>query len=301
MRVQLLWFPGCPNVEEARRNLRRALAACDLDVPVEEVDLTAPARSTRSHRRSRPLIATIAGSAGVVAGRLLGSVRPVLYVLAALAAVAASGAGASEEDAGVTTLEFSVLGMTCAVCAESATRVLEQTLPDAREVRVDFATKKGLVTALAPVTKDEIRKALATLGFEARFPGDPAASPPLSAEERAALDIRTLSGEQEVDVREHLAPGKYTVFDYHADWCGPCRLLTPKLERLVQADQRVALRTVNIGSWKSPAAKQATRDFRLPALPYVRVYGPDGELLSAVHGNHIEKIEALIGADRGEP
>jgi hypothetical protein len=42
MRVQLLYFPGCPNVELARQALRRALEACRLPIDVEEVDVSAP-------------------------------------------------------------------------------------------------------------------------------------------------------------------------------------------------------------------------------------------------------------------
>jgi hypothetical protein len=39
MKVQLLSFAGCPNVESARRALRRALETLHLDVPFEEVDV----------------------------------------------------------------------------------------------------------------------------------------------------------------------------------------------------------------------------------------------------------------------
>ena len=42
VKVQLLYFQGCPHVEEARRVLRSALVACGLgDLAVEEVDVEA--------------------------------------------------------------------------------------------------------------------------------------------------------------------------------------------------------------------------------------------------------------------
>ena len=42
MKVQLVYFDGCPNVERAREVLRRALAACaPFTVSFEEVDVTA--------------------------------------------------------------------------------------------------------------------------------------------------------------------------------------------------------------------------------------------------------------------
>lgn len=39
MKIHLLYFPECPNVEAARTALRDALAAEKLDVPIEEVDV----------------------------------------------------------------------------------------------------------------------------------------------------------------------------------------------------------------------------------------------------------------------
>jgi len=39
MKIQLLHFDGCPNVDAARAVLRDALAAEKLDVPVEEIDV----------------------------------------------------------------------------------------------------------------------------------------------------------------------------------------------------------------------------------------------------------------------
>lgn len=42
MRVQLLHFPGCPNVDATRAAVRAALAAEKIDVAVEEIDVSAP-------------------------------------------------------------------------------------------------------------------------------------------------------------------------------------------------------------------------------------------------------------------
>ena len=45
MKVQLLYFPGCPNVESARENLRGALASRGIKtaaVAIEEIDTTSP-------------------------------------------------------------------------------------------------------------------------------------------------------------------------------------------------------------------------------------------------------------------
>ncbi len=191
---------------------------------------------------------------------------------------------------------FSVAGMTCGTCANSATKELLK-ISGVREAKVDFDTKQATVKSDTAVTEAAIREALGRLGFEARFADDTPVEPPLSDEERAQLDIKAASHGEAFKTPEFLAPGKYTIFDFFAEWCGPCHLLTPKLERLVQKRRNIALRKVDIVSWKSDAAKQATKDFKMPGLPYVRVYGPDGKFIGAVSGNHFDKVQALLDTD----
>lgn len=42
MKIQLLYFPGCPNVDATRAALHDALASEKLDLPIEEVDVEDP-------------------------------------------------------------------------------------------------------------------------------------------------------------------------------------------------------------------------------------------------------------------
>jgi len=193
-------------------------------------------------------------------------------------------------------MEFDVAGLSCGGCEATATEALQK-VPGVVNVSVVFETKRARVEARRPIAEDEIRKALGKLGFEARFANDPVVKT-LTAEERAALDIRVASRGEAFDIRSHLAPGKYTIFDFWAEWCGPCHVLTPKIERLVQQSANVALRTIDLQQWESAAAKQATKDFKLTGLPYVRVYGPDGKFVGAVTGNDIEKIRQLVKGRR---
>ena len=189
--------------------------------------------------------------------------------------------------------DFAVAGLACTSCAVTATRALEG-IPAVVHATVDFASKKARVEATRTIPEEEIRLALAKYGFEARFPRDEVIEP-LSEQERALLDIRSASrGGEAFEIRRHLAPGKYTIFDFWADWCGPCHVLTPKLERLVRDRADVALRKIDLQKWDSPAGKQATRQFKVPALPYVRVYDPNGTLVGEVVGNDIDKVKTLL-------
>lgn len=194
------------------------------------------------------------------------------------------------------TLRFAVYGMSCETCAGKA-------LSKLREIRgvvragVDFDTKQASVDAKqGTVTLGDIRSALGTLGFEALSAGEHLA-PPLSDTEKKTLDIQTLGQGRRFDLRKHLALGKVTIFDYYADWCGPCHLLTPKLERLILKYENVALRKVDIGTWESAAADQASSEFELPGLPFTRVFDGQGKLLGQVQGNYIEQIEEIVQAN----
>jgi len=194
------------------------------------------------------------------------------------------------------TIRFAVYGMSCDTCVGKASSKLRE-LRGVVRAGVDFESKKATVEAKkSAVTLGDIQSALGTLGFEA-LPLGEQPTLPLSEAEKKTLDIQALRQGERLDLRKHLAQGKITLFDYYADWCGPCHLLTPKLERLVFKYQNVALRKVDIGTWESDAANQASSEFELPGLPFTRVFDIQGKLLGQVHGNQIEQIEAIVAAN----
>lgn len=206
--------------------------------------------------------------------------------------VATAAGRAAEKNDDAVILEFTVAGMNCDDCAKTATRLLNK-VSGVRQAQVDFETKRARVQAEPKLDREALREALASVGFEAVFAGE-ILEPPLTAEQRAALDIRVISHGESVDLEKSLPAGKITIVDYYADWCGPCHILSPKLERFLLKYENLALRKVDIRDWHSDAAKQATHKFRLAGLPYVRVYDKDGQFVGAIVGNHADKVEALI-------
>jgi len=106
--------------------------------------------------------------------------------------------------------------------------------------------------------------------------------------------VKTISHGERVVLADHVAPGKITLFDYSAEWCGPCHALWPKIERLLAKRGDLAARKIDIVNWESEVAKQATADFKMPSIPYVRVYAADGRHVGDVIGNDIDAIEALV-------
>ncbi len=57
---------------------------------------------------------------------------------------------------------------------------------------------------------------------------------------------------------------------------------------------RVALRRVNVGKWDNAAARQATTEFRLEALPYVRVYDARGKFVDDVTGGSWDQFLKVL-------
>ncbi len=86
--------------------------------------------------------------------------------------------------------------------------------------------------------------------------------------------VQTVSSGQVVDLEQCAVKGGVTIFDFYADWCGPCQQMAPHVEALVEQHDRVFLRKINIEDWGSPVAKQ----HHIRSIPALWVYGKDGKL-----------------------
>jgi thiol-disulfide isomerase/thioredoxin len=93
-------------------------------------------------------------------------------------------------------------------------------------------------------------------------------------------DVAASSSGDVLDVVQHgeaaplnAEPGKWTVFDFWASWCEPCKTLDADLRKLAATDPTIAVRRVNIVDFDSPIAIQELRG--VSALPHVRIVGPD--------------------------
>lgn len=78
------------------------------------------------------------------------------------------------------------------------------------------------------------------------------------------------------------------VVDFYAPWCGPCRTLTPHLERLSTEYPAVRFCKLDVDSLDAVANSQ-----NVSALPTI-VYYKNGKEVARVTGADLAKIEALI-------
>ena len=102
--------------------------------------------------------------------------------------------------------------------------------------------------------------------------------------------VEVISHGAQVDINQHLALGNVTVVDFYADWCGPCRQLSPSLEQMARSDPEIALRKVDIVNWRTPVARQ----FNLHSIPQVNVYNRGGRLTGTVNGADFEQVKRYV-------
>jgi thiol-disulfide isomerase/thioredoxin len=88
-------------------------------------------------------------------------------------------------------------------------------------------------------------------------------------------------------------PGKYTVFDVYADWCGPCRLVDARLREILATRRDVAVRKLNVVDFDTPLAREMGA--RLEALPHVVVFTPKGKRTD-ITGIDFAKLDKALKA-----
>jgi len=107
---------------------------------------------------------------------------------------------------------------------------------------------------------------------------------------RRGEPITVISHGAQVDIDQHLALGNVTVIDFYADWCGPCRRLSPSLEQMARSDPEIALRKIDIVNWRTAVVQQ----FNIHSIPQVNVYDRGGRLVGTVLGVDFEKVKSYV-------
>jgi thiol-disulfide isomerase/thioredoxin len=107
---------------------------------------------------------------------------------------------------------------------------------------------------------------------------------------RRGQSVEVISHGAQVDINQYLAFGNVTVVDFYADWCGPCRRLSPSLEQMARSDPEIALRKIDIVNWRTAVAQQ----FNIHSIPQVNVYDRSGRLVGTVVGVDLEKVKSYV-------
>jgi thiol-disulfide isomerase/thioredoxin len=102
--------------------------------------------------------------------------------------------------------------------------------------------------------------------------------------------VEVISHGAPVDIAKHLALGNVTVVDFYADWCGPCKQLSPSLEQMARTDPEIALRKIDIVNWNTAVVKQ----FNIHSIPHVNVYNRGGRLVGSVVGANAAEVKRYV-------
>lgn len=102
--------------------------------------------------------------------------------------------------------------------------------------------------------------------------------------------VEIISRGSRVDLEKHLVRGRVTVVDFYAAWCGPCRVISPYLEKLAGEDPDVVLRKIDIVKWGSPVATQ----YHIQSIPHIRVFDRRGQLVGEVNGASPSAVQNLV-------
>jgi thiol-disulfide isomerase/thioredoxin len=115
--------------------------------------------------------------------------------------------------------------------------------------------------------------------------------PPVGFPQDSDARILTITGQIVPDLDAHTVPGKVTVFDFYADWCGPCRRLDAHFARVLTARKDVAVRKLNIVDFNSPLAAR----WLVRTIPFVVIYNRSGRKIHELTGNDPTQFAVALG------
>jgi len=95
--------------------------------------------------------------------------------------------------------------------------------------------------------------------------------------------------------RDEIPKTGNVVLDFYADWCGPCKKLSPEFSRLSAEYPKFTFLKVN-----ADEADELCKEFEVSALPTI-VFMKNNEPVSIIKGFNLSKlVEELIDLSKNE-
>lgn len=100
--------------------------------------------------------------------------------------------------------------------------------------------------------------------------------------------VKQIKSMQELEQAFKDAGGKAVFIDFFATWCGPCKMIAPKLEEFSKVYTNVVVLKVDVDQCEDIAAKYA-----IQAMPTFIVF-KNGQKVEDFCGANVDKVEALL-------
>jgi thiol-disulfide isomerase/thioredoxin len=89
---------------------------------------------------------------------------------------------------------------------------------------------------------------------------------------------------------ELLEPARYSIVKFYADWCGSCRLITPKYTKLSQDERFADVTFLETNAETNPELRALAKVSNLPTFATFR----NGELVHSDSTSKIESVEKML-------
>jgi thioredoxin 1 len=88
------------------------------------------------------------------------------------------------------------------------------------------------------------------------------------------------------------AGDKLVVIDFHATWCGPCKMIAPHMEEMSKSMEDVVFLKVDVDECEDIAEQ-----YKVTAMPTF-VFLKKGEQVTILTGANVEKLKDLVNTHK---